>query len=281
MNTKKIAYRKERCVLYFKGALFSLFFFLTTLKGVAQERAPVPLDITEEMELNFQDFFFKALSEKAIGNYQKALENLESCNQITPNNVAVFFEFSKNYLELGNPFLAKEYVARALKKEPGNSWMQKHLTKILKKEKQSLGATKNSQKASSLSLKDSLEKGSTSNKIRDVEDVFKTYETAKSYSALKHVLEGSKENATQLLKYSAEGILLFPAQPFVYLMHGKALNLKKEYSKALETLKNGLDFAFEVSIELLFYKELAISYQGLGDEKAAKKYSEKSKKIKN
>ena len=159
--------------------------------------------------------------------------------------------------------------------------MQKHLTKILKKEKQSLGATKNSQKASSLSLKDSLEKGSTSNKTRDVEDVFKTYETAKSYSALKHILEGSKENATQLLKYSAEGILLFPAQPFVYLMHGKALNLKKEYSKALETLKNGLDFAFEVSIELLFYKELAISYQGLGDEKAAKKYSEKSKKIKN
>ena len=102
-----------------------------------------------------------------------------------------------------------------------------------------------------------------------------------SYAALKRVLERSKENTAQLLKYSGEGILLFPAQPFVYLMHGEALNSKKQYSKALEILKSGLDFVFEGSVAVLFYKELAISYQGLGDENAAKKYREKSKKIKN
>ena len=64
-------------------------------------------------------------------------------------------------------------------------------------------------------------------------------------------------------------------------MHGEALNSKKQYSKALEILKSGLDFVFEGSVAILFYKELAISYQGLGDENAAKKYREKSKKIKN
>ena len=261
-----------------------MFFFLVFLKGFTQERIRASQDLTEEMELNFQDFFFKALSEKAIGNYQKALENLESCNQIIPNTIAVFFEFSKNYLELGNLFLAKEYIEQALKVDPKNNWMQKHLTKILKKDKQSLGGIQNSQKASILSLKDSLEKGSSSlssPKLQDVEDVFKTFETVQSYAALKRVLERSKENTAQLLKYSGEGILLFPAQPFVYLMHGEALNSKKQYSKALEILKSGLDFVFEGSVAVLFYKELAISYQGLGDENAAKKYREKSKKIKN
>ena len=48
-------------------------------------------DLDEEKELKFQQYFFKALSEKSIKNYQKAIENLELCNEVLPENVTVFF----------------------------------------------------------------------------------------------------------------------------------------------------------------------------------------------
>jgi tetratricopeptide (TPR) repeat protein len=283
LSIKKKVYRKRRGLLYVKRSFIYLLFFLFFLKGFSQDSIPIVSDLTEELELNFQQFFFKALSEKAIGNHQKALENLESCNQITPNNIAVFFEFSKNYLALDDTLLAKEYMVRALKEDPKNRWMLAHLQNILKKEKQYSRFKKSPNKITFGNLKDRLEIGKK-NKIKKrvgAEDIFKAFEIAQSYEALKNILEHSQENTAQLLEYSAKGILLFPAQPFVYLMHGKALNLKKSYSKAVQTLKDGLDFVYEASEEAEFYAEFIIAYRGLGDEKKAEKYRQKSKKIKN
>jgi tetratricopeptide (TPR) repeat protein len=51
----------------------------------------------EQKQLNFQKFFFEALSQKAIENYDKAIIALEKCQNIDPNNAAVYFELSKNY----------------------------------------------------------------------------------------------------------------------------------------------------------------------------------------
>lgn len=321
MNTRKKAYRKERPLDYFKVSFF-LLFFLISLNSFAQDSISGAKDFTEENELKFQKFFFEALSQKSIGNYQKAIENLESCNQIVPNNLAVFFEFSKNYLALNKTFLAKEYIQRAIKKEVTNIWMQKHLVKVLVKENNFLGAIKIQQKIvvlnskergalirlylknrdyeSALSLMDTLEKehllplklkrikdNLTQGKTAIVKetsvlvDVFKRFAADKSYTALKQILEGSKNQLDQLLKYSKEGIALFPAQPFVYLINGKALNTKKEYKIALEILKNGLDFVFEDAMEANFYKEISLSYLGLGNTLAAEKYREKAKKLKN
>ena len=126
--------RKERQFYYLKLALFSFFFSLFSICINAQDSIPAKEDLTEEAELKFQQFFFKALSEKSIGNYQKAIENLESCNQLLTNDVAVFFEFSKNYLLLNNTLIAKEYINRALEKDADNIWMLKHLVKVYQKE---------------------------------------------------------------------------------------------------------------------------------------------------
>lgn len=119
----------------FRLALFCLFFFLFSLKTVSQDSIPEQKDLTEEAELKFQQYFFKALSQKSIGNYSKAIENLEDCNQILQENTAVFFEFSKNYLALNKTLLAKEYINRALVKKPDNIWMLKHLVEIYVKER--------------------------------------------------------------------------------------------------------------------------------------------------
>jgi tetratricopeptide (TPR) repeat protein len=322
LKTRKIVHRKKRLFYCCKLSLFFALFFLNSLTIFTQDSIPAAQDFTEENELKFQEFFFEALTQKSIGNYQKAIENLESCNQIVPNRLAVFFEFSKNYLELNNTLLAKEYIQRAIEKEVTNIWLQKHLVQVFVKENNFLQAIKIQQKIVLLNLKeraslarlylqnsdykkalnllntlesehllsselkvikDSLEQGKKSVAVvtEVSEDILETFETDTSYTLLKQILEISIDKPAQLLTYSAKGISLFPAQPYVYLINGKALNIKKEYQKALEILKNGLDFVFEDAMEADFYKEISLSYMGLGNVTAAEKYREKFKKLKN
>ena len=309
---------------YIKFALFSLFIILFSFQSYAQDSIPAATDLTEEKELKFQQFFFKALSEKSIENYQQAIQNLESCNQILSEDVSVFFEFSKNYLLLKNNLLAKEYIDRALEKDSNNIWMLKHLVKIHVKDRNFDKAIiiqekvvvlnekergylvrlylQNKEYEKAYALMDVLEKEnglpaslkrfkkgldqrkettSTAKKIEDVASLEEQFITDKSYKILEQILNNSLNNPTTLLKYSEEGIALFPAQPFVYLMKGKALNYQKNYKKALTTLENGIDFVIEDNMEADFYKEMAISYKGLGNSKEEKKYNEKSRKLKS
>ncbi|WP_237587771.1 tetratricopeptide repeat protein [Polaribacter sargassicola] len=290
---------------------------------MSQDSIPIAKDLTEEKDLEFQKFFFKALSEKSIGNYKKAIENLENCNQITANNVAVFFEFSKNYFLLNNTLLAKEYINRALIKDPNNIWMLKHLVKIKIKEKDFSASIltqekvvalnsnerdllvklylQNNEVAKALALLNTMEKEkvlspslkklklnlekpnkkviseSKSNQNLSLKEQFKAN---KSYDILKKIIETSKDNS-EILEYSSKGVALFPAQPFVYLMKGKALNYKKEYNVALTTLQNGIDFVIEDDVEVEFYKEMIKSYKGLGNAREEEKLAEKIKKIKS
>ena len=316
--------REKRRTYNCKFFLFSFFFVLFSLNTFTQDSIPIAEDLTEEKELKFQQFFFKALSEKSIGNYQKAIENLESCNQILTENDAVFFEFSKNYLQLNKTLLAKEYINRALLKEPSNVWMLKHLVKINVKERDFTEAIRNQKTIVALNIKErelllklylrkrdyqnaillmnvmeqdnalssnfknlkiSLEKNrvkkiSKQEKNSDSGSLIEQFKTNKSYVILKQILELYSSKSDELFKYSKEGMALFPAQPFVYLMNGKALNYQKSYKKALLSLQNGIDFVIEDKMEGDFYNEMAISYKGLGDIKNEKKLKEKSEKLK-
>ena len=314
--------RKETALKFLKGSLFSLLFFLISLKSYTQDSLSVAIDFTEEKELKFQQFFFNALSQKSIGNYQKAIENLESCNQILPNNKSVFFEFSKNYLYLNNTLLAKEYINRAIIQDSKNIWMQKHLVKVFEKENNFFEAIKIQQKIIVLNpkenknlvllylknrdykkalsfiktleednllssdlkkIKERLEKTnySETQKAKVSRDIYKRFETEKTYTLLKQILLATKDNSVLLLKYSKEGIALFPAQPFVYLINGSTLNVNREFKKALEILQNGIDFVIEDAMEALFYKEMALAYKGLNNKVEEERYMEKYKKLVN
>jgi predicted Zn-dependent protease len=318
----KIAKLKEKRSIY-QIILFSFFYALFSLNTFAQDSIPIAKDLTEEKELNFQQFFFKALSEKSIGNYQKAIENLENCNAILTKEVAVFFEFSKNYFLLKNTLLAKEYIKRALIKEPNNIWMLKHLVKILIKEgafsesilvqQKVVGMNpkerdllvklyfQNREYEKAISLMNVMEKENVlSSNLKAVKENFENrkekfvvkeglktgfstieqFKTNKSYAVLKQILTTSTD-VTEIIKYSNEGIMLFPAQPFVYLMKGKALNDKKAYKVALTTLQNGIDFVIDDEMEADFYKEMAKSYKGLGNFKEEEKFALKSNNLKN
>ena len=124
----------KRIVLYvFFGLLFNPFLLysqdsIPKIKEITEE-------ITEENTIKFQEYFFKSLSEKSIKNYQIAIQNLEECNAIFPNDKAVFFELSKNYLLLNRTSEALQYINNALRLAPSNFWMHKHLVAIHKKDK--------------------------------------------------------------------------------------------------------------------------------------------------
>ena len=50
----------------------------------------------------FQEYFFEALKQKAIENYELAITALKKAEQLQPNNAVVFFELGKNYKFLEN-----------------------------------------------------------------------------------------------------------------------------------------------------------------------------------
>jgi tetratricopeptide (TPR) repeat protein len=89
----------------------------------------------EEKQLEFQNYFFEALKQKAINNYKKAIENLEMCNSIEANNTAVEFEFAKNYLALKNYYEAEIFIDKALKKEPENVYLLQFKVLIFKSQR--------------------------------------------------------------------------------------------------------------------------------------------------
>ena len=124
----------KRIVLYvFFGLLFNPFLLYS------QDSIPKIKEITEEIieenTIKFQEYFFKSLSEKSIKNYQIAIQNLEECNAIFPNDKAVFFELSKNYLLLNRTSEALQYINNALRLAPSNFWILKHFVAIHKKDK--------------------------------------------------------------------------------------------------------------------------------------------------
>jgi len=120
----------KRIVLcVFLGLLFNPFC------SYSQDSIPKAKEIAEENNIKFQEYFFKSLSEKSIKNYQIAIENLEECNTISPNNKTIYFELSKNYLLLNKTSEATQYINKALLLEPTNTWILLHLVAIQKKEK--------------------------------------------------------------------------------------------------------------------------------------------------
>ena len=110
--------------------LLFIVFLCNPFVGFTQDSTSVANDLNEVNLLKFQDYFFKALAQKSIFNYSVAIENLEKCNELKPNDKSVLFELSKNNLELKKFFEAEQYIKQALLIEPKNYWMLTHLLKI-------------------------------------------------------------------------------------------------------------------------------------------------------
>ncbi|QCX40841.1 hypothetical protein FF125_21225 [Aureibaculum algae] len=78
----------------------------------------------EQSDLDFEKYFFEALQQKAIGNFDQAIIALEKCQDIRSDDKALNFEFGKNYFELAKYTEAEAFVKSALKKDVNNLFMQ-------------------------------------------------------------------------------------------------------------------------------------------------------------
>lgn len=281
--------------------------------------------LIEQQNINFQTFFFEALQQKSIGNYDKAVFALEACNDIDKNNVAVLFELSKNYAALIKYTEAEYYVLKGLEIEPLNIYMLRHLKEIKTKQNDYLGAIKVQKRIAEqnpeeegdlvilyiksgdienatellrkLDEQDKLPKGLEGLKEsliqedgpmepvsepiiedspkRQVDRLKEAYTLNKEYSSLEALLnrQYKTKQFLDLLKDSEEGLSLFPAQPFLYLMNGRALNSLRRYEDAMNILEEGLDYIIEDNdLKASFYKELSLSYKAMGDNKKASEY---------
>ena len=113
-------------------AFFTFFLCFNAKIVYAQDSIPPSQGIEDKKNIDFQEHFFSAITNKAINNYQKAIESLEKCNQLEPNNKAVLFELSKNYYKIGRFVEAIEYGNSALLLEPDNLWIAEHLVQAYK-----------------------------------------------------------------------------------------------------------------------------------------------------
>jgi len=78
----------------------------------------------EEIKLDnkFKDYFFEALKQKGIENYDKAIVALERCLKIDANNAAIYHELGKNYFSLKDYKNAYSSFEKANALDPTNKW---------------------------------------------------------------------------------------------------------------------------------------------------------------
>ena len=80
-----------------------------------------PEDVVAKTD-EFENFFFEAIKQKGMENFDKALESLEKCSNLQPQNAVVFFEMGKNYQSLKNYKNAFDNFEKATKIDAKNRW---------------------------------------------------------------------------------------------------------------------------------------------------------------
>lgn len=88
----------------------------------------------EQKRLDFEESFIEAVSQRAMENYDKALELLSGGEKLYPENVAMLFEKAKNYFSLENYIESQNYCEKALKIEPENFWVKSLKRDVLLKQ---------------------------------------------------------------------------------------------------------------------------------------------------
>ncbi len=70
----------------------------------------------------FENYYYESLKQKGIENYDKAIDALEKCKNIQPENPIVFFELGKNYLSQKKYKDAYDNFEKVTKIDPKNRW---------------------------------------------------------------------------------------------------------------------------------------------------------------
>lgn len=109
-----------------KALLISFFllgtFFVPHLSYAQVDFNKRPDDDLGNVEDKFQEFFFEALKQKGIENYDRAVEALQKCLKLDDSDASVYFELGKNYNLLKNFGAAEDALKKAVSMQPDNEW---------------------------------------------------------------------------------------------------------------------------------------------------------------
>ncbi len=119
---------------YRKHIWFLCLFLGVTVNTVfSQEIEPkqeVNIDDLGNVSDEFQELFFEALKQKAITNYDKAIEALEKCVEIDANSNFLYLELAKNYLELKLYEQAENNFKKVLETKPNDKFVLEYLFEV-------------------------------------------------------------------------------------------------------------------------------------------------------
>ncbi len=81
-----------------------------------------PDDDLGNVDDKFKEYFFEAIKQKSIENYQKSVDALLVCIEMNGNYPVLYYELGKNYMLLKNFGAAEEAFEEAVSKAPTNEW---------------------------------------------------------------------------------------------------------------------------------------------------------------
>lgn len=93
-----------------------------------------PDDDLGNVEDEYQEFFFEALKQKGIENYQRAIDALQKCLNLDSKKPIIYFELGKNYKLLENYESAEANLLKAESMQPDNEWILDELYDVYAKE---------------------------------------------------------------------------------------------------------------------------------------------------
>ncbi|WP_299223667.1 tetratricopeptide repeat protein [uncultured Psychroserpens sp.] len=103
--------------------LFSLGIFLCPQMDYGQvDFNKRPDDDLGNYQDAYQEYFFEALKQKGIENYQRSADALLKCIEIDDSDPTLYFELGKNYKILKNYGAAEDALKKAVSISPENEW---------------------------------------------------------------------------------------------------------------------------------------------------------------
>lgn len=197
-------------------------------------------------------------------NFDKAIEIQKELNKINPkysDELVLLYLQSQQYEKAETMIVEIESKALSTTKIKGYKRYIENRNNAIKK---GLNASQKAVKSS------------------DVTVLKKQFESNKDYKTLQLLLNEELKNGLYDLLYmdSKNGLEFFPSQPFLYQMNGLALNKLAKYNEAIAVLTIGIDFVIDNNeMEVSFYEELSMAYEGINNKSEALKYKQKAEKL--
>lgn len=112
--------------------LFLVIFMFSPLAKAQEDNVLQDINVDDlgNVTDEFQELFFEALKHKAIENYDRAIQALDKCIELQPEEAILYFEKGKNLARLGKTTEAETAYLKALQLKPNQRSIMESLYEV-------------------------------------------------------------------------------------------------------------------------------------------------------